>query len=91
VPTWNDAVVHAIGVPTVIDDRQRLPEIIDEGHGTGSVCGPERLREGEERLIEQVTEGHIGVTVTGKSFDVLLSVHGFGDAEILLTTDEGRR
>lgn len=30
VPTWNYAVVHAIGIPTVIDDQQRLAEIIDE-------------------------------------------------------------
>jgi len=30
VPTWNYAVVHAIGTPTVIDDQQRVAEIIDE-------------------------------------------------------------
>ena len=30
VPTWNYAVVHAIGTPTVIDDQQRLAEIIEE-------------------------------------------------------------
>jgi transcriptional regulator len=30
VPTWNYAVVHAIGTPTRIDDQQRLAEIIDE-------------------------------------------------------------
>jgi transcriptional regulator len=34
VPTWNYAVVHAIGTPTVIDDQQRLAEIIDETLGT---------------------------------------------------------
>jgi transcriptional regulator len=30
VPTWNYAVVHAIGTPTLIDDQQRLAAIIDE-------------------------------------------------------------
>ncbi len=30
VPTWNYAVVHAIGTPTVIDDQRRLAAIIDE-------------------------------------------------------------
>lgn len=30
VSTWNYAVVHAIGTPTIIDDQQRLAEIIDE-------------------------------------------------------------
>ena len=34
VPTWNYAVVHAIGMPTLIDDQQRLAEIIDETLGT---------------------------------------------------------
>jgi transcriptional regulator len=34
VPTWNYAVVHAIGTPTVIDDQRRLAEIIDETLGT---------------------------------------------------------
>ena len=34
VPTWNYAVVHAIGAPTVIDDQQRLADIIDETLGT---------------------------------------------------------
>ena len=30
MPTWNYAVVHAIGTPAVIDDQQRLAAIIDE-------------------------------------------------------------
>jgi transcriptional regulator len=34
VPTWNYAVVHAIGTPTVIDDQQRLAEVIGETLGT---------------------------------------------------------
>lgn len=34
LPTWNYAVVHAIGTPTVFDDQQRLAEIIDETLGT---------------------------------------------------------
>ena len=34
VPTWNYAVVHAIGTPTVVDDQQRLAAIIDETLGT---------------------------------------------------------
>ena len=34
VPTWNYAVVHAIGTPTVIDDEQRLAQVIDETLGT---------------------------------------------------------
>lgn len=34
VPTWNYAVVHAIGTPAVVDDQQRLARIIDETLGT---------------------------------------------------------
>lgn len=34
VPTWNYAVVHAIGTPTAIEDPERLAQIIEQTLGT---------------------------------------------------------
>ncbi len=65
VPTWNYAVVHAHGIPAVIEDGMQLMEHLTELtlHQESSQAAPWQVSDAPAEFIEQMSRHIVGIEV----------------------------